>query len=320
MKSLGILGLILTVLVAVLWFVPVASTPRSPQSALWQDPRELQSRLERHVLRLSEEIGERHERRPAQLEAAAFYLEEQLRETGLPVESRGFVVRGMPVRNLLARRDGVGPTLVVGAHYDSAPGSSGADDNASGIAVLVELARLAHSWPPGRPIEFVAFTTEETPRQRDMGSYHYVQDLARRRQFVNGMICLEMVGYYDSRPKSQRYPRVLQPFYPSRGDFVALVSNITSRHLMRHVQRPLRQAGGLSFSAAVLPGFIGGVDRSDHVNFWNAEIPALMVSDTAFYRNPNYHRAGDRAATLDFSRMATLTQTLAEAISAISRT
>src|SRR5436190_14041311 len=320
MKSLVYwIGAGIAALAALFWFVPVATAPRSAQSGLWRDPRETQERLRAHVAQLSEVIGERHERRPEALETAARYIENQFRVAGLEVEDQTFVSGGTPVRNVVAWRPGKGPTMVVGAHYDSAPGSGGADDNASGTAVLLELARLAPSWSAGRPIEFAAFTTEETPRRRDMGSYRYVKELPRRRLWVKGMICLEMVGYYDVRPGSQRYPPVLQPFFPSRGDFIALVSNFQSRRLMRQMQRPLRQAGGLSFSQAVLPAFLGGVDRSDHMNFWEAEIPAILVSDTAFYRNPNYHRAGDRAATLDYSRMATLTQTLAEALSSISR-
>jgi Zn-dependent M28 family amino/carboxypeptidase len=228
----------------------------------------------------------------------------------LDVQSRWFEAQGHRLRNVMAVRPGRGKILVIGAHYDTVPGSPGADDNASAVAVLLELAHQAQRWPSGQPIYFVAFSNEEAPNTRDMGSARFVNELSARHEDVQSMICLEMLGYYDSRPGSQKYPALVSLFYPSQGNFVGLVANLSSRSVLKTLRTGLSPVGPLTFSAAVLPSFIGGIDRSDHTNFWKKGIPAVMVTDTAFYRNPNYHRATDTADTLNYARMAELSHAL----------
>jgi Zn-dependent M28 family amino/carboxypeptidase len=280
----------------------------------------LDARLQSHVLTLTETIGERHPGAPENLRRAEDYVAQSFSAAGYETQAHEFTAGGQTLRNLIAVRPGLEPAIVVGAHFDSVPGSPGADDNASGTAVLLELAGRAKEWPAGRKLYFVAFTNEEAPSVKDMGSYRYVRFLKENRIAVSKMICLEMVGYYDDKKGSQRYPAGLNVLYPSRGNFVALVSNVRSWPLLRALRGPLNEFKTLPVSAAVLPSFIGGIDRSDHVNFWNAGIPAVMISDTAFYRNPHYHLPSDTGRRLDYHRMAQLTRGLDVAIQALAST
>jgi hypothetical protein len=281
---------------------------------------ELIQRLRGHVFTLAAGDGIRSARSPETLERMARYVEEQFRLAGYTPERRYFQVDHQWFWNIVVERPGHGGRWVIGAHYDSVPTSPGADDNASGVAVLLEMARAARTRNDGPTLEFVAFANEETTRRAsDMGSWRHVQDLRRRHEHVDGMICLEMLGFYSDRKGSQSYPPVVRWFYPSKGNFVALVSNVPSRHLLSALRRPLRRLSTMSFSSAILPSFIGGIDRSDHMNFWEAGIPALMVTDTAFYRNPHYHQRTDHPATLNYTQMAVLTEALSNAVASLSR-
>jgi hypothetical protein len=287
---------------------------RHVQTHYVQTRPDLEKILRQHVDVLARSIGERPSQSPDRLDAAARYIKSRFEQSGYTPESRWFEASGHRLRNIVAVRPGRGAILVVGAHYDTVPGSPGADDNASAVAVLLELARKARYWPAGRPIYFVAFSNEEARRIQDMGSAHFVQELQEHGEHVESMISLEMLGYYDERPSSQKYPLGVSLFYPSKGNFVGLVSNLSSRSLLQALRRGLRPLGPLTFSSAVLPSFVGGIDRSDHTNFWQAGIPAVMVTDTAFYRNPHYHRATDTADTLNYAQMALLTQSLSESL------
>jgi hypothetical protein len=279
----------------------------------------LDVKLRSHVMMLAETIGERHPGAMENLRRAEAYVAENFAAAGYDPQVHEFDAGGQRLRNIIAVRPGIEPAIVVGAHFDSVPRSPGADDNASGTAVLLELAAQAKQWPAGRKILFVGFTNEEALAEKDMGSYRYVRFLKANRVPVAKMICLEMVGYFDDRKGSQRYPRGLQMFYPSRGNFVALVSNVRSWPLLRALRAPMQDMKTLPISAAVLPSFFGGIDRSDHANFWNAGIPAVMVSDTAFYRNPHYHLPSDAARNLDYRRMAELTKSLETSLRILSK-
>jgi len=210
-----------------------------------------------------------------------------------------------------------GDSWVLGAHYDGAPGTPGADDNASGVAVLLEAARLLKARAPGRPVRFVAFGTEEPPSfaTRDMGSWRYARGLKDRGVKVHGLINLEMLGYFNPRPGSQLFPPFLNLLYPDRGEFIGLVSNLASAGLLRSVAAEWRKASALPVEATVLPSAFSVMALSDQLNFWGEGYRAVMVSDTAFFRNPNYHQSADTAEKLDYEKMAAETAALVEILS-----
>lgn len=295
------------------------------------DPKTLSplaARLRAHVVMLAATIGERGAYEKKGRERARDYVAKTLHEAGyepkaLPYESRW--MPGVPDRSefhnveavRLARSPERLPAWVVGAHYDSTPGTPGADDNASGTAVMLELARLLHEREPVREIRFVGFGTEEPPSfgTRNMGSWHYASALKDGGVKVHGAIVLEMLGYYNPRPGAQLYPPFLQLFYPDRGDFIGAVADVSSRPLLRSFGEAWAAASRFPMTASVLPGPFASLALSDQLNFWELGFPALMLSDTAFYRNANYHETSDKPDTLDYEKMAEVTKGLAEVIS-----
>ena len=275
------------------------------------------SRLEAHVRTLTTELLPRDADHPESLDRTAAYVEQHLRATGAEVESRWYEVRGARYRNVAARFGPEnGPRLVVGAHYDAFSlfeTLPGADDNASGTAGLLELGRLLAASPPRQRVDLVAFTLEEPPyyASAHMGSRVHADDLAGAGVDVAGMICLEMIGYFSER---QEWPSALLAlYYPRRGDFIGVVGRPADRALTRSVKRAMRGSGSLpvySFNGPVTLG----TDASDHRNYWRNGWTAVMVTDTAFVRNPHYHTAGDTAATLDYARMAAVVDGVQNAV------
>jgi Zn-dependent M28 family amino/carboxypeptidase len=282
----------------------------------------IESNLVETVGHLSRAIGERSVIDPQKLDMTAAYIEERLRNSGCTVKRQPFTYRNATYSNIIAeveglreRGDGI---LVIGAHYDTVAGTPGADDNASGVAGLLELARLTASNPMGRTVHFVAFSLEEFPafRTKHMGSYFYASLLKDRATRVYGMISLEMLGYYCETEGCQLYPSSLfRLFYPSRGNFISFVGNLSSRSFMHAVKESFVAASGLPVRSLTGISLIPGVDFSDHRNFWKLGYPAFMITDTAFYRNPNYHGPGDTAETLAYGKMADLVAGLYEAFS-----
>jgi Zn-dependent M28 family amino/carboxypeptidase len=193
---------------------------------------------------------------------------------------------------------------VVGAHYDTVPGSPGADDNASGVAVLIELSRMV------RGVRFVAFANEEAPYflTAEMGSFAYARD---RASGVRAMFSLEMLGYYDDTPGSQRYPPPLGLFYPDRGNFIAFVADLSCMRLVRRAASEFRKNSAFPCEWLAAPSLVPGLSWSDHWSFRKHGIPAVMVTDTAFYRYPHYHLPSDTPEKLDYERMARVTMGLA---------
>jgi Zn-dependent M28 family amino/carboxypeptidase len=282
----------------------------------------LSQRLEAHVRVLSETIGERHFQRPQALAAAEQYLREQLTALGSPLREHEFFVRGQRFVNLevcVPRRPGAEPEpgcIVVGAHYDTVPGTPGADDNASGVAALLELvSELGHT-PLRRTLRLVFFPNEEPPFFPDagMGSAAYAQELAREGAKVHVMLSLEMLGYYRDAAGSQHYPPGLSLFYPDRGNFIGFVSNLASRRRLHEVERAFAAESSFPCESLAAPEWTVVVGLSDHRSFWQHGYPALMVTDTAFLRNPHYHRATDTADTLDYERFADVTAGLVAAV------
>ncbi len=286
------------------------------------------ARLDMHLRMLSQTLYPRSFDQPDKLEAAADYIHAEFAKTGAAVEDQVFSVEGARFRNVIVRfgpKDG--PLLVIGAHYDShgnategakhprgfAPETHtpGADDNASGVAGLLELSRLLAAAPPPSAVELVAYSLEEPPyfRTASMGSAWHAEQLRLSGRPVRLMIALEMIGYFDDAPGSQRYPLApLGWIYPTRGDFIGVIGRFRDGLEARSLKAAMRGASDLPVHSMNALTLIPGVDFSDHRSYWQAGFPALMVTDTAFYRNPNYHAAGDTVDKLDLARMAKVVQ------------
>lgn len=286
---------------------------------------EVRERLEASVRTLAETIGPRSYRDEANLEAAADFVTRSFEAAGYTVTFQPYEVKGRTYRNIIAERRGTEEPdriLILGAHYDTVEGSPGADDNASGVAVLLELARLHAETQFRKTVRFVAFTLEEPPffRTRHMGSRVYARSLKEREEQIEGMLSLEMVGYYSQAEGSQSFPLFwLRWRYPTTGNFITVVSNSASEPLQARVRDALNAHAALPIETFTGPWWIPGVDLSDHGSFWKEGYPAIMLTDTAFYRNPHYHRATDRPEILDYGSMAELTQGLFHAVTALDQ-
>lgn len=300
---------------------------RAPEALDQKNLSPLAARLRAHVVMLSETIGERDAYHQKGRERARDYVFSRLKEAGyapklLPYESRWMpgVKNGVKFHNVEAVLNVRAPdpraAWVIGAHYDCAPGTPGADDNASGVAVMLELARLLKERKPGREVRFVGFGTEEPPSfgSRNMGSWHYAQGLKDGGIAVHGVLVLEMLGFYNPRPGGQLYPPFLQWFFPAHGDFLGAVADVGSRDLLGAFGAAWKSASSFPMTGSILPGPFANLALSDQLNFWELGYRALMISDTGFYRNANYHETTDLPATLDYEKMAEVANALAEII------
>jgi len=306
------------------WLGMPGKSREGAPSPLDEDARALSLGLERDVRTLASEIGERNLEHPEALGHARDFVERGLARSGLEVRRQKFRVGSADCENLEVEIPGgksPSEVVVVGAHYDSAPGTPGADDNASGVAALFALASRMRRSAPGRTLRFVAFVNEEPPHflTESMGSVRYARRSRERGENVVAMLSLETIGYFDDREGSQKYPPPLGWFYPSRGDFVAFVGNTSSRELVRRVVGEFRRDGTLASEGAALPGVIPGVGWSDHWSFWQSGYPAVMVTDTAPFRNPNYHAASDTPDTLDFARLTHVVLGLERVLAELAR-
>lgn len=295
---------------------------KPPRAALPADDLPLRERLERSVRVLSEQIGERNMGRPAALEAAALFVEEELGQTGR-VERQEFSVGGQKVRNLELSLPGTTRAeelVVIGAHYDSVIGTPGADDNATGVAALIELGRLLAQRRHERSLRLVAFVNEEPPhfQTADMGSLVYARALRARGARVHAMLSLESLGYFSDQKGSQSYPMGLGLVYPTTGNFMGIVGDRSSSEVVEAVARAFRDAGRIPFEKAALPGSIPGVGWSDQWSFWQAGYPGVMITDTAPFRNPHYHQRSDLPDTLDFDRLTHTVRALEVAVEALA--
>jgi Zn-dependent M28 family amino/carboxypeptidase len=283
----------------------------------------LAAALRQHVEALAGRIGERHVRRPQALHAAEAYIREAWTALGYDVGRQAYDAQGVESANLeivLAGDARAGEIVLAGAHYDTVPGSPGADDNASGVAALIELARLLRGQRAARTIRLVAFVNEEPPffYWGEMGSRVYARAARARGDDIRVMLSLEMLGCYSDERGSQGYPPPLGLLYPNRGNFIGFVSNLGSRRALRQTVAAFRQGCDMPAERLAAPALVPGVGWSDQLSFWREGYPALMVTDTAFYRYRHYHRPTDTPEKLDYTRMARVVDGLAHTLAALA--
>lgn len=257
--------------------------------------------------------GERH------LAAVENFIKAEFENYGLAVERDAFLYDGETFHNIIARSrpSKSDPLIIIGAHFDSVVGTPGADDNASGVAVLLEAARILSQMTLPRPVLFCAFNLEELNM---IGSTAFARKLKAAETIVEAMISLEMVGYIDSRSGSQMLPVGLSRFYPDRGDFIGVIGNWRSNTLLRKFAAGMREVADLPVETLSVPGkgmVIPAVRLSDHAPFWDLGYPALMITDTSFYRNPNYHGGTDGLETLDVDFIAKVCEGVVRGINAL---
>jgi Zn-dependent M28 family amino/carboxypeptidase len=304
-----------------LWFW--LTQPLLSSSAKFIAPPVSPARLETHVRALAVEFTPRDHLHPENLDRAAAYIHREFEQAqGITVDAP-YQIGGKNYRNVSAVFGPDTPErIVVGAHYDSAGPLPAADDNASGVAGLIELAYLLGEHPPAIRVELVAYTLEEPPyfHTAAMGSAHHAQGLKAAGVKVRMMLSLEMIGYFSDASGSQLFPSaLLRAFYPSTGNFISIVGSMTQGFQVRRVKAAMRSAAPLRVYSINAPSLIPGVDFSDHLNYWNAGYPALMITDTAFYRNTAYHTPQDTPDRLNYQRMAMVVQGVYAAILELSK-
>lgn len=285
-------------------------------------------RLQTDVRYLAETIGDRNAGRPQEVAKAAEFISTRFKKLGYePMTQRFSLPFGGVVSefsNIAAILPGGGPdadVLVVGAHYDTFPGTPGADDNASGVAAMLELARRLRGSKGNVEVHFVAFANEEPPffGTEDMGSYRYAGMLRQQKRRVVGMLSLEMLGYYSDAPQSQTYPPLMSAFYPSTADFIGFASNWRSWSFLRRLKAAYPVPERPRLMTTALPAWTGAVSLSDNLSFWRHGFPAVMVTDTAFLRYPHYHTKTDTPEKLDYVRMSAVVEGLEAALLTLRR-
>ena len=277
-----------------------------------EERNDLALELQRTVQHLAGTIGERNLDTEPALTRSAEWIAEQLSTYGYEVRWQRIERGGYRYANLEATQRGSTKSkeiVVVGAHYDSVTGSTGADDNASGVAATLALARRAHERSSPRTVRFVFFANEEPPYflTELMGSVAYAQECRKRNDDIVAMMSLETIGYYSDARSSQNYPAGLGMLFPSTGNFIAFVSNTSSRPLLKRAMKTYGEHSAVPAEGGALPEAIPGVGWSDQWSFWREGYPAMMITDTAPFRNPNYHTLRDTPDTLDYERLAEVT-------------
>jgi Zn-dependent M28 family amino/carboxypeptidase len=294
-------------------------TFRGPLPPLTEEQRRLEQELRTHVQQLAGTIGERNLFRYRQLVAAAEYIGSTLTSSGFHVQRQRYDVLGKSSENIVAEATGTetpDEIILIGAHYDSVQGSPGANDNATGVAATLALARAFASTRLPRTVRFVAFTNEEPPyfQSRHMGSRLYARRSRVEGEQIRLMLSLETIGYYSDAPDSQGYPFPFGFFYPSTANFIAFVSNMENATWVRQLLTAFRRAARFPSEGGALWEWIPGVAWSDHWSFWKEGYPAVMVTDTAPNRYPHYHMATDTPDKIDFGRMARVVSGLQQVI------
>jgi hypothetical protein len=312
--AFGVGGLVALVLIVIAASYPlmVAMPGRSyagELAPLENEGRQLAASLRKDVEALSTTLGKRSAETYSKLEAAAGIVEQRFRELGYTVSRQSFTVDGKLFHNIEVEIKGASKPeeiVVIGAHYDSEGSTPGANDNASGTAALLALAQKTARDKPERTLRFVAFSNEEPPyfQTDEMGSVVYAKRCRARRENIVAMVSLETMAYFSDEAGSQAYPPPLNFFYPSKGDFIAFVGNVSSRWLVRRAVSTFRKHAQFPSEGAALPGWLPGVGWSDHWAFWEEGYDGIMVTDTAPFRYPHYHTAEDTSDKLNFEKFA----------------
>jgi hypothetical protein len=280
--------------------------------------------LRNHVEMLASTIGERNISHYDNLERSAVYIEECLSKAGYSAKPQIYDVDGKPCRNIeveILGKKYAKEILVIGAHYDSAPNSPGADDNGSGVAAVLELAKLLKGRQFDRTIRLVLFPNEEPPyfRTKTMGSYRYAEAARERQDNIIGMLALETLGTYSNEPGSQHYPiRGGTLFYPNKGNFITFVASQSSSAFNRECIGAFRRLVDFPSEGFSLPNFILGVNYSDDWSFQKFDYPAVMVTDTAPFRSETYHQPSDLANKLDYDNLTRVVAGLSSMIGAVA--
>jgi len=296
---------------------------------LWSKPMVIEKtdtvlvqQLRERVDKLARHIGDRSMFKYRRLNEAAGYIAREFSSLGYKVKFGKYRVGTKTFRNIIAVKEGEfkpQEVVIVGAHYDTCY-NPGADDNASGVAGLLALAEALSDRDTARTVKFIAFVNEEPPffKTDTMGSRVYTRSAKEKGEDIKAAFILEMIGYYSSREHSQRYPPLLGIFYPNKGDFIAVVGNIFSRGLVKRTVSLFKEETSFPIEALVAPAALPGVDFSDHWSFWQEGYPAVMITDTAFYRNPHYHHGSDTPEKLDYEAMAQVIKGLKAVLEAFS--
>ena len=308
-----------------LWWFGMRMPGRNVSTAapLSADEMALRAELAADVQALAGDIGERNTRRYPQLNAAADFIENSFSRAGLRPRRDTYELSGRACHNIEAEIRGAHPQIVViGAHYDSVFGSPGANDNGSGVAAMLALARRFAGKPTGQTLRFVAFVNEEPPyfQTEQMGSFVYARRCKARGDQISAMISLETIGYFSDTPHSQTYPSLgIGAFYPTTGNFIGFVGNVGSSGLLRRAISLFRQEAKLPSEGAALPSFIPGVGWSDQWAFWQHGYPGIMITDTAPFRYPHYHAVTDTPDKLDYDRFALVVSGVEKTIAELAK-
>jgi Zn-dependent M28 family amino/carboxypeptidase len=292
---------------------------KGPLPPLTAEQADLSARLRDHVQMLGGDIGERNVYKPEKLEYAAKYVEHVFAKLGYETGKQEYEAEHVTVRNIDVNEPGTtrpDEIIVVGAHYDSVMGAPGANDNASGVAATLEIARILHDKKLARTIRYVAFVNEEPPffQSDKMGSVVYARRCKERGEKIVAMLTPETIGYYSDEPGSQKYPSILAWFYPKVGNFIVFVGESDSGGLVSKCVGLFRQYAQFPSEGGAAPKSIEGVGWSDHWSFSRMGYPALMITDTAPFRYPHYHTKRDTPEKCDYDRMARVVEGVARVV------
>jgi Zn-dependent M28 family amino/carboxypeptidase len=305
-----LLFVVIVVIAAALYMTAMPGTSYSGALApLTAEESQIRNNLNKHIFYLAGEIGERNIIAYQPLQRTEQYIKDTLARLGYEVKSQEYVVQMRKVHNLIAEVHGgsrADAIVIIGAHYDTVYDCPGADDNTSGVAALLELARMLKDSHPARTVRFVAFVNEEPPwfQTDDMGSLVYAERAHKLKENIVAAVSIETIGMYSDAEGSQQYPAGFKSLYPSKGNFIAFIGDLGSRRLVRDAVRSFRATAQFPSEGSAAPAAIPGVGWSDHWSFWQEGYAAIMVTDTAPFRNPNYHQPADKPDTLDYERMA----------------
>lgn len=320
------IGLALAIIIFLFWWLVFRMPGKkiSTAASLTEAEIALRAELAADVQVLAGEIGERNMLRYSQLNAAAAFIEASFSRAGLSPRRISYDLGGQACHNIEVEVPGARPQiLVIGAHYDSVYGCPGANDNGSGVAALLALARRFAGKPGGLTLRFVAFVNEEPPyfQTERMGSFVYASRCKARADQITGMISLETIGYFSDAPRSQNYPAPgFSLAHPTTGNFIGFVGNTGARDFLKRTLNLFREQAKIPSEGATLPAFISGVAWSDQWSFWQNGYPAaIMVTDTAPFRYPHYHEATDTPDKLEYDRFALVVSGLERTISELAK-